>query len=111
MNTLALSVQERVRELGLVRAIGMSRSQVRRTIRYEAILIALIGAVLGVAVGLSAGSAFVHVLDDKGLTDLAIPTGQIAIYVVAAALAGVLAAAWPARRAAKLDILEAIAHD
>jgi putative ABC transport system permease protein len=111
MNTLALSVQERVRELGLVRAVGMSRSQVRRTIRYEAILIALIGAVLGVGVGLSAGSAFVHVLRDKGLTDLAVPGGQIAIYVVAAAFAGVLAAAWPARRAAKLDILEAIAQE
>lgn len=111
MNTLALSVQERVRELGLVRAVGMSRGQVRRTIRYEAILIALIGAVLGVAVGLSAGSAFVHVLKDKGLTDLAIPGGQIAVYVVAAALAGVLAAAWPARRASRLDILEAIAQE
>jgi putative ABC transport system permease protein len=67
--------------------------------------------VLGVGVGLSAGSAFVHVLRDKGLTDLAVPGGQIAIYVVAAAFAGVLAAAWPARRAAKLDILEAIAQE
>ena len=63
------------------------------------------------AVGLSAGSAFVHVLKDKGLTDLTIPGGQIAVYVVAAALAGVLAAAWPARRAARLDILEAIAQE
>src|SRR5215210_7944164 len=97
VNTLALSVHERTREVGLLRAVGMSRRQLRRTIRYEAVLIALVGAALGVAVGLAGATALVHLLREKGLTDLSVPVGQLGAYVAAAVAAGVVAAAWPAR--------------
>jgi putative ABC transport system permease protein len=111
VNTLALSVHERTREVGLLRAVGMSRSQMRRTIRYEAVLIGLIGSVLGVLIGLATAASLVHILRDNGLTDLAVPGRQLSLYVGLAVAAGVLAAALPARRATRLDVLAAIAHE
>jgi putative ABC transport system permease protein len=108
VNTLALSIFERTREIGLLRAVGMSRRQVRGMIRWEAVVIAVFGAVLGVALGIFFGWALVEALKDQGITVFAIPVGQLVIYVVLAGLAGILAAVWPARRAAKLDVLRAV---
>jgi putative ABC transport system permease protein len=107
-NTLALSVYERTREFGLLRAVGMSRKQVRSTVRWESVLIALLGTTLGTAIGLGFAWALVRALRDAGITTLAIPVGQLSVIVVLAAAAAVVAAAWPARRAAKLDVLQAI---
>ncbi len=111
VNTLALSVHERTQEIGLLRAVGLSRRQLRRTVRIEAVLIALIGALLGIAVGIGGAAGLVRVLREQGLTDLSVPVGQLAMYLLLAAGAGVLAAAWPARRATRMDILAAIARD
>ncbi len=111
VNTLGLSVYERTRELGLLRAVGMSRVQVKRMIRYESVIIALFGALLGILIGLGFGWALQRALEPEGITELEIPVGQLVTYVVFAALAGVLAAIWPARKAAKLNVLEAIAYE
>jgi putative ABC transport system permease protein len=111
VNTLGLSIFERTRELGLLRAIGMGRRQVRWMIRWESVIIAVIGAVLGIAIGVFFGYALQQALEPEGVTELAIPTGQLLVYLVFAALAGVLAAIWPARRAARLDVLQAIAYE
>ena len=108
VNTLALSVMERTREIGLLRAVGMQRRQVKRMIRGEAIVVSLIGAVLGLVVGLSLGAAVVSALSASFIDTLAIPLGTVLIILVLAALFGVAAAVWPARRAAKLDVLTAI---
>ncbi|HEY6532078.1 MAG TPA: FtsX-like permease family protein, partial [Acidimicrobiales bacterium] len=110
-NTLALSILERTRELGLLRAVGMTRSQLRATVRYESVIIALLGTVLGLAVGVGFGWAFVTAMHDIGITTLSIPVGQLGVVVVLAAAAGVVAALWPARRAARLDVLGAIVSD
>jgi putative ABC transport system permease protein len=109
-NTLALSVFERTKEFGLLRAVGMSRTQVRSTVRWESVLIALLGTTLGTAIGLGFSWALVQALGDAGITKLSIPVGQLGVIVVLAAVAAVVAAAWPARRAAKLDVLEAISN-
>ncbi len=108
VNTLALSVVERTREIGLLRAIGMSRTQLRRMVRLESVVISLFGAVLGVVLGLAFGIALTHTLQSTGIDQLAVPTGRLAVFVVVAGLVGVLAAIWPARRAARLDVLTAI---
>jgi putative ABC transport system permease protein len=108
VNTLALSIFERTREIGLLRAVGMSRRQVRGMIRWEAVVIAVFGAVLGVALGIFFGWALVEALKDQGISVFAIPVGQLVIYILLAGLAGILAAVWPARRAAKLDVLRAV---
>lgn len=108
VNTLALSIIERTREVGLLRAVGLSRRQVRRMVRLEAIAIALLGAVLGIAAGLLFGVVLQHALVDQGITDLAVPWVRIAVFVLIAALVGVLAAVLPARRAARLNVLQAI---
>ncbi|WP_026876182.1 ABC transporter permease [Jiangella gansuensis] len=108
VNTLALSVMERTREVGLLRAVGLSRRQLRRTIRLESIAIAVLGAVLGVALGLLFGVSLQQAIADDGLEVLSIPGGQLVVFVLLAAVIGVLAAVWPARRAAKLDVLRAI---
>ena len=110
-NTLSLSVIERTRELGLLRAVGMSRSQVRRMVRWESVIIALFGTLLGATVGIGFGWAVVRALEEDGLTSFAVPWGQIAIALVVAALAGVVAAIFPARRAARVDVLSAIAYE
>jgi putative ABC transport system permease protein len=111
VNTLVLSVYERTRELGLLRAVGMSRRQIRRMIRWESVVIALIGGVLGLTVGVFFGWALVRALADEGVTDFSAPAGQLLVFLVTAGLVGVVAAIWPARRAAKLDVLRAIAYE
>ncbi|CAN5211234.1 ABC transporter permease [soil metagenome] len=108
VNTLALSIFERTREIGLLRAVGMSRRQVRAMIRSESVIIAVLGALLGIAIGLFFGWALVTALADEGISHLAIPGTRLAIYVGIAAVLGILAAVGPARRAAKIDVLSAI---
>ena len=108
VNTLALSVLERTRELGMLRAIGMTRTQVKRMVRTESVIIALFGALLGVVVGVGFGIALQRALSDEGIEKLALPWAQLIAYVVVAAVIGVLAAVLPARRAARLNILSAI---
>jgi putative ABC transport system permease protein len=110
-NTLGLSIYERTRELGLLRAVGMERAQVKRMIRTESVIIALFGALLGIVIGIGFGWALQRALEPEGVTELSIPVGQLAVYLVFAALAGVLAAVWPARRAARIDVLRAIAYE
>jgi putative ABC transport system permease protein len=110
VNTMALSVLERTREIGMLRAIGMTRRQVRSTIRREAAAVSLFGTALGVSVGLPIGVILVRSLSKSGIGELAIPTRQIVFVACVACLCGVLAAALPARRAAKLDVLTAIRH-
>ena len=109
VNTLALSVVERTRELGLLRAIGMRRGQLAEMVAAESVITAVIGAVLGTALGLALGTALASTFTRP--VTVAIPVTQIAIYIVATAVAGVLAAITPARRAARLDVLAAIAAD
>jgi putative ABC transport system permease protein len=111
VNTLALSVIERTRELGLLRAVGLSRRQLRRMIRSESVVVAVYGAVLGTAVGICFGIAITEALRREGVTNLTLPFVRMALFVVLAGLAGVVAAIWPARRAAHLDVLRAIAAD
>jgi putative ABC transport system permease protein len=111
VNTLALSVFERTRELGLLRAVGMTRAQVRSMVRFESVVISLIGAGVGAALGIGLGSALAQSLKGDGITEVAIPSTQVALYVVAAAVAGVLAAVGPARSAAKVDVLRAVVTD
>jgi putative ABC transport system permease protein len=109
VNTLALSVFERAREVGLLRAVGMQRRQVRRMIRYEAVLIAVFGTLLGLAAGVLFGWVIQNAMVATGVTVLQIPVARLCVYLVAGALIGVVAAIWPARRAARTDILRAIA--
>jgi len=108
VNTLALSVIERTREVGLLRAIGMQRRQLRRMIRLESVAIALLGAVLGMIMGVVFGVVLQRAIADQGVDVLSIPWAQLAVFVVLAAVAGMLAAVLPARRAARLDVLTAI---
>ena len=107
-NTLALSIFERTRELGVLRAVGMTRRQLRSTIRWESVIIAVQGAVLGLVIGIFFGWALVRALADQGLNTLSIPVPSLTAVVVLAAVAGVVAAILPARRAAKLDVLKAV---
>jgi putative ABC transport system permease protein len=109
-NTLALSIFERTRELGVLRAVGMTRSQLRSTIRWESVLIALQGTVLGLLIGVFFGWALVAGLEDQGVDRFSIPVPSLALVAVLAGLAGVVAAIKPSRRAAKLNVLQAIAH-
>jgi len=111
VNTLALSVFERTRELGLLRAVGMTRNQVRAMVRWESVVISLIGALTGAGLGIGIGVALAHVLESEGITGIAIPGPQIVLYVALAAVAGVLAAVGPARSAAKVDVLKAVVTD
>lgn len=107
-NTMSLSIFERTRELGLLRAIGMSRRQVRRMVRWEAVVVSVIGALLGLAIGVAFGAALARALRDQGVATLSLPLGSLVVFVVVAALAGMTTAALPARRAARLDILAAV---
>lgn len=109
-NTLALSIHERTRELGMLRAIGMSRRQVRTMIRYEAVITALIGAILGMVLGLIFAALIAQPLKDEGFT-LSYPVGSLIVLLVFAAIAGVVAAIGPARRASRLDVLESLQYE
>ena len=111
VNTLALSVIERTREVGLLRAIGVSRRQLRRMITLESVVISLLGTVLGVLLGIGFGVALMRAVRDEGLEVIAVPYGQMALFLVLSVLVGVLAAVFPARRAARLDVLRAIAAE
>jgi putative ABC transport system permease protein len=110
-NTLALSVFERTRELGLLRAIGETRSQVWGMITQEAIIVSLFGAALGVIVGLGFGIATSSALPDSFITTIDIPFTSIVIIFVLAAILGVVAALYPAWRATRLDVLDAVAFE
>ncbi|MEU5880823.1 ABC transporter permease [Spirillospora sp. NPDC047279] len=111
INTLALSVIERTREIGLLRAIGISRRQLRRMVRIESIVIAVFGALLGIGIGVAFGAAVQSALEDQGLTVLSVPAGTLAVFVVIAVVIGVLAALWPAWRAGRMDVLKAISTE
>jgi putative ABC transport system permease protein len=108
VNTLALSVLERTREIGLLRAVGLSRPQLRRMVQLESVAIAVLGAVLGIGLGVLFGIALQRSQVESGLEVLAVPWVQLIIFVVLAAVVGILAALWPAARAARLDVLRAI---
>jgi len=110
-NTLSLSIFERTREIGLLRAVGMTRSQIRRMIRWESIMIAVIGAILGMVVGLFFGVVVTAALKSQGINVLSVPVVQILGLLIFGVIAGLLAAILPAHRAARLNILEAIAHE
>jgi len=110
-NTLALSVFERTREIGLLRAVGMTRRQLRRSIRWEAVIVSVFGALMGILLGVVFGVAAVVAIPDTFINTISIPFVTLLIYVVVAGLAGILAAILPARRASRLDVLEAISYE
>lgn len=110
-NTLLLSVTERTREIGLLRAVGLKKSSVWRMITVESMVMAIFGTILGMVLGVSLGAALVVALEEYGFNGPSIPWAWLAVYTVLAAIAGVLAAIWPAWRASRLDILQAIAAD
>jgi putative ABC transport system permease protein len=109
-NSLYLSVHERTREFGLLRAIGTTSTQVKRVVRYESVITAVIGGLLGIAIGLAFAWLMVQALKDLGF-GYAVPLGQLAIFLVVAVVAGVAGAAWPARRSARIDVLEALRYE
>jgi putative ABC transport system permease protein len=109
VNTLAMSVLERTREIGLLRAVGMDRRQLRRTVRLEAVLISVYGSVLGLGLGLVLGVALTRALADQGISELVVPGAQLVGFLILGALIGIVAAVWPARRAARMQVLDAIA--
>ncbi len=111
VNTLMLSVFERTREIGLLRAVGMKRRQVRQMIRSESVIIALFGAIVGVIIGTGLGTALASSLRQSSVTNIAVPVPSLIGFLVLSALLGLVAATWPARRAAKLDVLAAIATE
>ena len=106
--TLLLSVFERQREIGLLRAVGMTRSQVRTTVRWESVITSLLGAVVGILLGLGLGWVIVFALRDQGLTSFQIPVGSTVFIMVMSFVVGVLAAVYPAWRATKVDMLDAL---
>lgn len=110
MNTLGLSVIERTREIGLLRAVGMDRRQLRHMIRCEAVIVGAIGAVLGVGLGVLYGSAIQRASAADGMAILSIPFRQLGLYLLAGMAIGIAAAILPARRASRVGILRAIAH-
>jgi putative ABC transport system permease protein len=108
VNTLVLSVVQRTRELGLLRAVGGTRRQVRAVIRRESVLMSLLGALTGVGLGTLAGVALSRALADEGITTISVPITTLAIYLLVAVAVGLLAALGPARRASRVDVLKAI---
>jgi putative ABC transport system permease protein len=110
VNTLVLSTLERTREIGMLRAIGMTRRQLRRMVRHESIITALLGALAGMVAGLGIAKIVTSIFADEGLT-FVVPASALVAFTVVAIVAGVLAAVLPARRAARLDPLTALAYE
>jgi putative ABC transport system permease protein len=110
INTLVLTVYERTREIGMLRAVGMTRSQVRMMIRYESIVTSLMGAALGIVVGIFLAALVTQALKDDGIV-FSLPYVQVVWFVLAAIVVGVLAAVLPARRASHLNVLEALQYE
>ena len=110
VNTLVLTIYERTREIGMLRAIGASRSQIRRMVRYESLITALIGAIIGAVIGIAVAVAAVSALADEGLV-LGIPVVGIGVVLILSGVAGVLAGVWPARRASKIEVMEALQYE
>src|SRR5262249_19217176 len=108
VNTLVLTVFERTRELGMLRAVGMTRRQTRRMIRHEAVITALIGGGRGIVLGIVRGGLLVAGVD---FIVFSIPVGQLIVFALATILVGVIAAIFPARRAARLNVLEALQYE
>src|SRR5450755_1494297 len=111
VNTLMLSVFERTRKIGLLRAVGMRRRQIRAMIRSEAVILAIFGAIIGIIIGTGMGIALVSSLKQQGITDTVVPASNLLVFLLLSALLGLVAASWPARRAARLDVLAAIAAE
>lgn len=111
VNTLALSIMERTREIGLLRAVGMGRLQLSGVVVLESVLIAVFGAVGGLAVGVGVAAAMPSVFESSGFTDLSIPWLNLAWMILFAALVGLVAAVWPAIRAARMPVLRALATE
>jgi putative ABC transport system permease protein len=110
VNTLVLSITERTREIGMLRAIGVTRSQLRRIVRYESVITSVIGGVLGLAVGVLFAFVMTKGLEDEGIS-FAVPEAQLVVFLILAVVVGVLAAVLPARRAARLQVLDAIHYE
>ena len=110
VNTLVLSVFERTRELGMLRAVGMTRRQVRRMVRHESVITALIGAALGLPLGVFLAALVTQALKDEGVV-FGLPVGNLAVFAVIAVFAGILSAVAPARRASRLNVLEALQYE
>jgi ABC-type antimicrobial peptide transport system permease subunit len=108
VNTLVLTVFERTREIGMLRAVGMTRRQVRRMIRHESVITALIGGALGIVLGVVLGALLVARVE---FIEFALPTGQIVVFAIMAIIVGIIAAIFPARRAARLDPLQALQYE
>jgi ABC-type antimicrobial peptide transport system permease subunit len=110
VNTLVLTIYERTREIGMLRAIGTTRRQMRRIVRYESVITSIIGGILGTVIGVIFAFVVITRLGSLGLT-FAVPWGQLVVFLIVAGIVGVLAAVLPARRAARIDILEAIHYE
>ena len=111
VNTLALSVHERRREVGLLRAVGTGRGQLRAMVILESVLIAVLGGLVGVALGVAYGALLQRSLASQGVSTLAVPVGQLALFIAAALVGGFVAALWPAETAARMNVLRAIATE
>jgi putative ABC transport system permease protein len=108
-NTLSLSIHERTRELGVLRAVGQTRAQLRAMVRWESLMIAVFGTALGIAVGAFAGWGIVRAADSASLSVFSLPVTQLLVFLVVGAIAGTLAGLRPARRAARIDVLAVLA--
>ncbi|AXE37202.1 ABC transporter permease [Acidipropionibacterium virtanenii] len=111
VNTLGLSIIERTREIGLLRAIALKRREIRLMITLESVVISLLGATVGLILGVGFGAALQHLMADQGITVLSVPWRRLLVFLAAAAIVGVLAAVWPARRATRIDILKAVSSE
>ena len=111
VNTLMLSVFERTHEIGLLRAVGMKRRQIRAMIRTESVILAVFGAIIGIVIGTGLGVALVASLRSQGITDTVVPFSSLVVFLLISAVLGLVAAGWPARRAARLDVLSAISSE
>jgi putative ABC transport system permease protein len=109
--TLALSVFERTREIGLLRAIGMSRRTLKASVRWEAVIVTLFGVAVGIAVGMVFGVTLSYAVPNDVINGVTLPWVRLAVVVVAAAVAAVVAAWYPARKASRMNVLEAIATE